>query len=98
MLLGPPHSHTLYHIPTNRSGVTSAHVLPRFVRLPFSDTKSPRVKKIMQATFVMESRRPGLALGACLVLPCLVPLVLQPIRTILEVTIETKTAAHIMML
>jgi hypothetical protein len=27
-LLGPPHSHTLYHVPTNRSDVKSAHILP----------------------------------------------------------------------
>jgi hypothetical protein len=32
-LLGPPHSHTLYHTPTNRSGVISTHILPRFARL-----------------------------------------------------------------
>jgi hypothetical protein len=43
-LLGPLHSHTLYHAPTNRSGVTSAHMLPRFARLLVSNTKSPRVK------------------------------------------------------
>jgi hypothetical protein len=40
----------------------------------------------------------GLVLGACLILPCLVPLVLWSIRTIMEATIERKTAAHIMML
>jgi hypothetical protein len=40
----------------------------------------------------------GLILGACLILPCLVPLELQSIRTIMEDTIERKTAAHIMML
>jgi hypothetical protein len=44
-LLGYPHSHTLYHAPTNRSGVISAPLLPRFVRLLVSNTKSPRVKK-----------------------------------------------------
>jgi hypothetical protein len=27
-LLGPPHNHTLYHAPTNRSDITLAHVLP----------------------------------------------------------------------
>jgi hypothetical protein len=82
-LLGPPHSHTLYHPPTNKSGVSSAHILPRFVRLPVSDTESPRVRKI-QDTFVIKSRVMGLVLIACLMLPCLVPLVLQSIRTITE--------------
>jgi hypothetical protein len=38
-----------------------------------------------------------LVLGTCLIVPCLVPLVLQSIRTIMESTIE-KTAAHVMML
>jgi hypothetical protein len=32
----------------------------------------------------------GLVLGACLILPCLVPLVLWSIRTIMEATIERK--------
>jgi hypothetical protein len=27
-LLGPLHSHALYHVPINRSDVTSAHILP----------------------------------------------------------------------
>jgi energy-converting hydrogenase Eha subunit G len=40
----------------------------------------------------------GLFLGACLILPCLVPLVLQSIRTIMEVIIERKMAVHVMML
>jgi hypothetical protein len=41
----------------------------------------------------------GLVLGACLVVPCLVPLVLWSIRTIMEATKERKTtASHIMML
>jgi hypothetical protein len=44
-LLGPPHSHTLYHASTSRSGVTLAHLLPRLERLPVSTTKSTRVKK-----------------------------------------------------
>jgi hypothetical protein len=34
-LLGPPHSHTLYHGPTNRSDVKSAHTLPDMI----NDTK-----------------------------------------------------------
>jgi hypothetical protein len=38
----------------NRSGVASAHLCPRFARLLVSDTKSLRVKKTMQGTFVME--------------------------------------------
>jgi hypothetical protein len=38
----------------------------------------------------------GLILGACLMLPCLAPLVLLSIRTIREAIIERKTAAHIM--
>jgi hypothetical protein len=33
----------------------------------------------------------GLVLGACLMLPCLVPLVLQSIRTVMEAIIERKT-------
>jgi hypothetical protein len=37
-------------------------------------------------------------LGACLILPCLVPLVLQSNRIIMEPTIQRKTAAHVMML
>jgi hypothetical protein len=53
------------------------------VRLPVSDTESPRVRKI-QDTFVIKSRVMGLVLIACLMLPCLVPLVLQSIRTITE--------------
>jgi hypothetical protein len=52
-------------------GVTLAHILPRFVRLPVRDTKSPRVKKTMQATFVMESRVMCLILGACVMISCL---------------------------
>jgi hypothetical protein len=69
---------------------------PRFLLV--SDTKSPRVKKTMQPTFVMESRTMGLVLGACLMLPCLVPLVLQSTRTIVEHIIKGKTAAQVMML
>jgi hypothetical protein len=58
-LLGPPHSHTLYHAPTNRLGVTLAHIFPRFTRLLVSDTGSPRVKnkKTIEGTFVMERRQ-----------------------------------------
>jgi hypothetical protein len=37
-------------------------------------------------------------LGACVILPCLIPLVLQSSRTIMEVTIERKVAAHVIML
>jgi hypothetical protein len=40
----------------------------------------------------------GLILGPCLLLPCLVPLVLQSIRTIMEAVIKRKTASHVMML
>jgi hypothetical protein len=40
----------------------------------------------------------GLVLEACLILLCLVPLVLQPIRTIMEATVERKIATPIMML
>jgi hypothetical protein len=39
-----------------------------------------------------------LVLGACLMLPCLVPLVLRSIRTILETPVEKKTAVHVIML
>jgi hypothetical protein len=63
-----------------------------------SNTKSPRVKKTIQATFVMENGVMGLVLGAYVMLPCLVPLVLWSIRTITEATIERKTVAHVMML
>jgi hypothetical protein len=60
-LLGPPHSHTLYHTPTNRLDVTLAHILLRFARLLVGDSRSPRVRGIMQSTFVMESRENGSA-------------------------------------
>jgi hypothetical protein len=40
----------------------------------------------------------GLILGMCLMLPWLVPLVLCSIRTIMDATIEGKTASHEMML
>jgi hypothetical protein len=40
----------------------------------------------------------GLVLWACLILPCLVPLVLWSIRTIMEAAIERKMAAHVTML
>jgi hypothetical protein len=40
----------------------------------------------------------GLILGACFILPCLAPLVLWPIKTIMEAIIERKTVAHVMML
>jgi hypothetical protein len=89
LMLGPLHSHIFYHAPTNRSSITLAHILPRFARLPVRNTKNPRVKKTMQAIFV---------LGACLMLPCLVPLVLQSTRTIVEHIIKGKTAAQVMML
>jgi hypothetical protein len=38
-----------------------------------------------------------LILGASLILPCLVPLVLWSIRTIMEANIERKMASHVMM-
>jgi hypothetical protein len=97
-LLGPPQSHILYYAPNNRLGVTSAHRLPRFARLLVSDSTSPRVKETMQATFVIKSRQRVLVLGACLMSPCLVPLVLWSIRMIIEASIERKTAVHIMVL
>jgi ABC-type tungstate transport system substrate-binding protein len=40
----------------------------------------------------------GLILGACLILPCLVPLVLRSIRAITEAITERKMASHVMML
>jgi hypothetical protein len=40
----------------------------------------------------------GLILGACSILPCFLPLVIRSIRSIIEATIERKTAAHVMML
>jgi hypothetical protein len=43
-------------------------------------------------------RAVALVLGTCLILPCVVPLVLWFIRTIMEATIERKTATHVMML
>jgi hypothetical protein len=60
-LLGPPHSHTLYHTLTNRWDVTSAHILLRFGRLVVGDTESPRVRETMQATIVMGSGENGSA-------------------------------------
>jgi hypothetical protein len=71
---------------------------PRLARLLVSDTKSPRVKKTMQTTFVIKSRAMGLILGAGLILPWLVPLALWSIRTIMEATIKRKMATHVMML
>jgi hypothetical protein len=63
-----------------------------------SDTKSPRVKKTLQTTFVIKTRVMDFILEACLISPCLVPLVLWPIRTIMEVTIKRKMATHAMRL
>jgi ABC-type tungstate transport system substrate-binding protein len=40
----------------------------------------------------------GLILGACILLPCFLPLVIRSIRSIIEATIKRKTAAHVMML
>jgi hypothetical protein len=40
----------------------------------------------------------GLILGVCLILPCLVPLVLWFIKTIIKAFKEKKLAAHVMML
>jgi hypothetical protein len=40
----------------------------------------------------------GLILEACLILPCLAPLALRSIRTIMEAIIERKRAVHVMML
>jgi hypothetical protein len=96
-LLGPPHSHTLYHAPINRLGVTSAPILPRFARLLVSSTKSPRVKKTMQATFALHHGKQGDGsyLGSMFVEPAWI---LRSIRTIIEATIDRKTAIHVMML
>jgi hypothetical protein len=67
---------------------------PGFLKLLVSKSRSLRVKKVLQATFVMKSGAMGLVLGAYLMLPCLVLLVLWSIRTI----IERITATHVMML
>jgi hypothetical protein len=40
----------------------------------------------------------ALVLGACLMLPCLVPLVLRSIRTTMEAPTERKIAAYVMIL
>jgi hypothetical protein len=47
--------------------------------------------KILKGTEILVS-------GACLIVPCLVPLVLWSIRTIMEATVQGKMAAHVMML
>jgi hypothetical protein len=39
----------------------------------------------------------GLILEPCLIFPCLSPLILRSIKTIMEAIIERKTATHIMM-
>jgi hypothetical protein len=40
----------------------------------------------------------GLILKTCLILPCLVPLVLWSIKTIIRAVIKREMAAHVMML
>jgi ABC-type transporter lipoprotein component MlaA len=40
----------------------------------------------------------GLILGAYFILPCLAPLVLRSIKTVMEAITERKTAAYVMML
>jgi hypothetical protein len=40
----------------------------------------------------------GLILETCLILPCLVPLVMQSIKTIIKAIIKRKMAAHVIML
>jgi hypothetical protein len=50
---------------------------PKFARLLVSDIGNSRVKKPIQATFVMKSGVTDLVLGTRLLLPCLFPLVLQ---------------------
>jgi hypothetical protein len=40
----------------------------------------------------------GLFLGACIILPCFLPLVIRSVRFIIEATIERKMAAYVMML
>jgi hypothetical protein len=47
-------------------------------------------KILIEATFLF--------LGACLISPCLIPLVPQTFKTIMETTIERKTAAYVMVL
>jgi hypothetical protein len=49
-----------------------------------------RFKTLIEAMF--------LVLGASLTLPCLIPLVLQTFRTMMEATVERKTAAQVMVL
>ena len=39
-----------------------------------------------------------LILGACLILPCLAPLVIWSVSNLTEVMVERKTATHVMML
>jgi hypothetical protein len=48
-------------MPTNRSDVTLACILLRFVRLLVGDTGSTRVRGTMLAIFVMESGENGSA-------------------------------------
>jgi hypothetical protein len=43
-------------------------------------------------------RAVGLILGACTIFPCFLPLAIWSIRSIIEATVERKTAAHVMML
>jgi hypothetical protein len=50
------------------------------MRLLINDTKSPKVKKTIQTTFIMKSGAMGLILEVYLILPCLVLLVLRSIR------------------
>jgi hypothetical protein len=40
----------------------------------------------------------GLILGAYVIPPCFLPLVIRSIRPIIEDTVERKTAVHVMML
>jgi hypothetical protein len=46
----------------------------------------------------MKSRAKGIVLGSCLMSLCLAPLVPRSIKAITEVTIERKTAVHVMVL
>jgi hypothetical protein len=39
-----------------------------------------------------------LILGTCLVLPCLAPLIVRSVSSLIEATVERKMASHVMML
>jgi hypothetical protein len=66
------------------------------MRLLASDTESPRESNM--DCICHKSGVMGLILGACLILLCLVLLVLQSMGNIMEATIKSKMATHVMML